>query len=86
MYPATEGLTQLRLRMLIAQALGELDTAAVRDWIPAAGARVAATCRPCAMRWSCCTGRRDEAQLGELAAATIRHSAGSRSRSCSPTS
>jgi len=36
MYPATEGLTQPRLRMLIAQALGEAGSAiAVRDWLPA---------------------------------------------------
>ncbi|HTC51061.1 MAG TPA: ATP-dependent DNA helicase RecG [Steroidobacteraceae bacterium] len=36
MYPATEGLTQPRLRMLIAQALGEAGNAiAVRDWLPA---------------------------------------------------
>ncbi len=35
MYPATEGLTQLRLRMLIGQALGEPGSIAVRDWLPA---------------------------------------------------
>jgi ATP-dependent DNA helicase RecG len=36
MYPATEGLTQPRLRMLIGQALGEGGRAiAVRDWLPA---------------------------------------------------
>jgi ATP-dependent DNA helicase RecG len=36
MYPATEGLTQPRLRMLISQALGEAGSAiAVRDWLPA---------------------------------------------------
>jgi ATP-dependent DNA helicase RecG len=34
-YPLTEGVPQGRLRALIAQALGELDTASVRDWIPA---------------------------------------------------
>ncbi len=34
-YPLTEGVPQGRLRALITQALGELDTAAVRDWIPA---------------------------------------------------
>ncbi|MGH8199001.1 MAG: ATP-dependent DNA helicase RecG [Steroidobacteraceae bacterium] len=33
-YPLTEGVAQGRLRGLIAQALHELDTAAVRDWIP----------------------------------------------------
>ena len=33
-YPLTEGVPQGRLRALIAQALGELETAAVRDWIP----------------------------------------------------
>ena len=33
-YPLTEGIAQGRLRALIAQALHELDTAAVRDWIP----------------------------------------------------
>jgi len=33
-YPLTEGVPQGRLRALIAQALRELDTAAVRDWIP----------------------------------------------------
>jgi ATP-dependent DNA helicase RecG len=36
MYPATEGLTQPRLRMLIGQALGEPGhPVAVRDWLPA---------------------------------------------------
>lgn len=35
-YPATEGVSQGRLRMLIGQALRELDTAGVRDWIPPA--------------------------------------------------
>ncbi|MDE2050822.1 MAG: ATP-dependent DNA helicase RecG, partial [Gammaproteobacteria bacterium] len=34
-YPLTEGLSQGKLRALIAEALRELDTAAVRDWIPA---------------------------------------------------
>jgi ATP-dependent DNA helicase RecG len=34
-YPLTEGLSQGRLRELIGQALRELDTATVRDWIPA---------------------------------------------------
>ncbi len=35
MYPATEGLTQPRLRMLIGQALGEPGgTLSVRDWLP----------------------------------------------------
>ena len=34
-YPLTEGVPQSRLRALIAQALQELDRAAVRDWIPA---------------------------------------------------
>ncbi len=35
MYPATEGLTQPRLRMLIGQALGESGGAlTVRDWLP----------------------------------------------------
>ena len=34
MYPATEGLTQLRLRMLIGQALGEPGHVAVHDWLP----------------------------------------------------
>jgi ATP-dependent DNA helicase RecG len=34
-YPLTEGVPQGRLRALIAQALHELETAAVRDWIPA---------------------------------------------------
>jgi ATP-dependent DNA helicase RecG len=33
-YPLTEGIPQGRLRALIAQALRELDTAAVRDWVP----------------------------------------------------
>ncbi len=33
-YPLTEGVPQGRLRALIAQALRELDTAGVRDWIP----------------------------------------------------
>ena len=36
MYPATEGLTQPRLRLLIGQALGETGSPlAVRDWLPA---------------------------------------------------
>ncbi|MFZ9708192.1 MAG: ATP-dependent DNA helicase RecG [Steroidobacteraceae bacterium] len=34
-YPITEGVTQGRLRALIGQALQELDTAGVRDWLPA---------------------------------------------------
>jgi ATP-dependent DNA helicase RecG len=33
-YPLTEGVAQGRLRALIAHALHELDTAAVRDWLP----------------------------------------------------
>ena len=33
-YPGTEGVAQGRLRALIRQALGELETAGVRDWIP----------------------------------------------------
>jgi ATP-dependent DNA helicase RecG len=33
-YPGTEGVAQGRLRGLITQALHELETAAVRDWIP----------------------------------------------------
>ncbi|MFM7434016.1 MAG: ATP-dependent DNA helicase RecG [Gammaproteobacteria bacterium] len=35
-YPATEGVSQGRLRVLIAQALRELDSAGVRDWLPPA--------------------------------------------------
>ena len=34
-YPGTEGVAQGRMRALIRQALGELDSAGVRDWIPA---------------------------------------------------
>jgi ATP-dependent DNA helicase RecG len=34
-YPLTEGLTQGRLRALVTEALRELSTAGVRDWIPA---------------------------------------------------
>ena len=33
-YPVTEGVSQGRLRMLVRQALAELDTAGVRDWLP----------------------------------------------------
>src|SRR5579883_1742105 len=33
-YPLTEGVPQGRLRALVAQALRELDSAAVRDWVP----------------------------------------------------
>ena len=33
-YPATEGVSQGRLRALITQALKELDTAGIRDWLP----------------------------------------------------
>ena len=33
-YPLTEGVPQGRLRALITEALRELDTSAVRDWIP----------------------------------------------------
>ena len=33
-YPLTEGVPQGRLRALVTQALGELDAAAVHDWIP----------------------------------------------------
>jgi len=35
-YPATEGVSQGRLRVLVAQALRELDSAGVRDWLPPA--------------------------------------------------
>ncbi|HEX7418206.1 MAG TPA: ATP-dependent DNA helicase RecG [Steroidobacteraceae bacterium] len=35
-YPTTEGVAQGRLRGLISQALRELETAGVRDWLPAA--------------------------------------------------
>ncbi len=34
LYPLTEGVTQGRLRMLIGQALRELDSAGVHDWLP----------------------------------------------------
>ena len=34
-YPSTEGVQQGRLRMLIDQALRELDAEAVQDWVPA---------------------------------------------------
>ncbi len=34
-YPATEGVSQGRLRALIGQALREVETAGVRDWLPA---------------------------------------------------
>ena len=34
-YPTTEGVSQGRLRALVRQALTELDTAGVRDWLPA---------------------------------------------------
>jgi ATP-dependent DNA helicase RecG len=33
-YPMTEGVTQGRLRMLIGEALRELESAGVRDWLP----------------------------------------------------
>jgi ATP-dependent DNA helicase RecG len=33
-YPGTEGVAQGRLRMLIGSALRELETSAVRDWLP----------------------------------------------------
>lgn len=33
-YPVTEGVTQPRLRALVGQALRELETAGVRDWLP----------------------------------------------------
>lgn len=33
-YPVTDGVSQGRLRMLVRQALAELDTAGVRDWLP----------------------------------------------------
>jgi ATP-dependent DNA helicase RecG len=35
LYPLTAGVTQGRLRALITQALGELEAAGVRDWLPA---------------------------------------------------
>jgi ATP-dependent DNA helicase RecG len=35
-YPATEGVSQGRLRALIGQALREVETAGVRDWVPPA--------------------------------------------------
>ncbi len=34
LYPLTEGVTQGRLRMLIGQALRELDSSGVHDWVP----------------------------------------------------
>ncbi len=34
LYPLTEGVTQGRLRVLIGQALAELDNAGVHDWVP----------------------------------------------------
>jgi ATP-dependent DNA helicase RecG len=34
-YPGTEGVAQGRMRALVNEALRELDTSAVRDWIPA---------------------------------------------------
>ena len=34
LYPLTEGVTQARLRMLIGQALRELDSSGVHDWVP----------------------------------------------------
>ena len=33
-YPVTEGVTQPRLRALVGQALRELETSGVRDWLP----------------------------------------------------
>ncbi|HET9391545.1 MAG TPA: ATP-dependent DNA helicase RecG [Steroidobacteraceae bacterium] len=38
-YPGTEGVPQGRLRALIGQALRELDSASVRDWIPESAVR-----------------------------------------------
>jgi ATP-dependent DNA helicase RecG len=35
-YPATEGITQGRLRLLVRMALATIDAAAVPDWLPAA--------------------------------------------------
>lgn len=34
LYPLTEGLSQPRIRELVGQALDELESAAVRDWVP----------------------------------------------------
>lgn len=66
-YPLTEGVPQGRLRALIAQALHELDTAAVRDWIPA---QVLQPLRLPPLREALRYVHRPprEAQLGELAA------------------
>ena len=66
-YPLTEGVPQGRLRALIAQALRELDTAAVRDWIPPQilGPLDLPSLRD-ALRYVHSPPR--EAQLGELAA------------------
>ncbi|MGH8297791.1 MAG: ATP-dependent DNA helicase RecG, partial [Steroidobacteraceae bacterium] len=66
-YPLTEGVPQGRLRALIAQALRELDTAGVRDWIPAQvlGPLELPPLRE-ALRYVHQPPR--EAQLGELAA------------------
>ena len=66
-YPLTEGLPQGRLRALMAQALHELDTAAVRDWIPAP---VLASLDLPPLREALRYVHRPprEAQLGELAA------------------
>ncbi len=66
-YPLTEGVAQGRLRALVAQALHELDTAGVRDWIPpqVLGSLDLPPLRD-ALRYVHRPPR--EAQLGELAA------------------
>jgi len=66
-YPLTEGVPQGRLRALIAQGLRELDTAGVRDWIPA---QVLEPLHLPSLREALRYVHRPprEAQLGELAA------------------
>jgi ATP-dependent DNA helicase RecG len=66
-YPLTEGVPQGRLRALIAQGLRALDTAGVRDWIPA---QVLEPLHLPSLREALRYVHRPprEAQLGELAA------------------
>lgn len=56
-YPTTEGVSQGRLRALVRQALTELDTAGVRDWLPA-DVLARSACRRCAKLCDTCTTRR----------------------------
>jgi hypothetical protein len=76
-------MTQGKMRPLVNEALHELSRArAVRDWIPAAGAR-AARSASLKRRWSYVHNPPREASIVELAAGKHPRSGDSRSKNCS---